>query len=115
MENTVTLQPLAGNISVFYEINLTNYTVLKYKLCLKFVFYKVCVPIFLVSVTWGIVLNNVLSWISLTDHYFPWLHSLLLLNHNKIKWKKKRAEVAIIFFQFEIRKHFTPQPPWTPH
>ena len=46
-------QPLARNIFVFYEINLTHYTVLKYKLCLKFVFYKVCVPIFVVSGTWG--------------------------------------------------------------
>ena len=87
MKNNVTLQPLARNISAFYKKNLTHYTVLKYKLCLKFVFYKVCVPIFLVSGTWGF-LNKVLSWISLTDHYFPWLHSLLLLNHNKIKSKK---------------------------
>ena len=53
MENTVTLQPLARNIFVFYEINLTHYTVLKYKLCLKFVFYKVCVTVFVVSGTWG--------------------------------------------------------------
>ena len=53
MENTVILQPLARNISVFYEINLTHYTVLKYKLCFKFVFCKVCVLIFLVSDTWG--------------------------------------------------------------
>ena len=86
MENTVTLQPLARNISVFYEINLTHYTVLKYKLCLKFVFYKIHFSSFRYL---GIVLNNVLSWISLTDHYFPWLHSLVLLNRNEIKSKKE--------------------------